>query len=107
MAIPHANEAAVNNPIDQRNSRSWPMRRTRKPVSGKAIALLAAKLVITQALWLLLAPRLPAMVGRETLAIVPSSTYINTARARPKVVQLTLGGRKSWAGIVGLINSPH
>ena len=56
------------------------------------MALLTAKLVMTQALWLLLTPRLPAMVGNATLAIVPSSTCMKTASASPTVVQATLGG---------------
>ncbi|NYH20170.1 hypothetical protein GGD41_007398 [Paraburkholderia bryophila] len=35
------------------------------------------------------------MVGSDTLAMVPSSTCMNTASARPKVVSGTLRGRKS------------
>src|SRR5690606_20737358 len=84
--------------VAQVNSRTSPKRRVRKPVSGRAMALLTAKEVITQVAWLALAPRLPEMVGRDTLAMVVSSTCMNEASARPSVARATLGGAKGRAG---------
>ena len=65
-----------------------------KPVSGKAMALLTANEVMTQTAWLALAPRLPAMVGSETLAMVMSSTCMNIAIAMPIVASTRFGGEK-------------
>ncbi|GAB6196097.1 hypothetical protein PAGU2595_014040 [Lysobacter xanthus] len=38
------------------------------------------------------------MVGSETFAIVVSSTCMNDASARPRVVSAMFGGRKAFAG---------
>ncbi len=62
------------------------------------MAVLTANEVITQVACCELAPRLPAMVGSETLAMVVSSTCMNEAMARPTVHNATLAGRKPAAG---------
>src|SRR5690606_18214252 len=100
--MPHSSEATTKARVAHWNSRTSPKRRLRKPVSGRAMALLTANEVITQVAWLALAPRLPEMVGSETLAIVVSSTCMNDASARPSVARATLGGRNGWAAAAAL-----
>src|SRR5690349_4732794 len=56
---------------------------------------------MTHVAWLALAPRLPEIVGSETLAIVVSSTCMNDASARPSVASARFGGRKPFAGPAG------
>ena len=90
---PHRNEVSANSSVHAVNSFTSPKRRVSKPVSGSEIAMLTANEVITQVLWLLLTPRLPAMVGSDTLAIVVSSTCMNVASDRPIVLSARLGGR--------------
>src|SRR5690606_15805454 len=93
LASPHSSDAAENSSVAHTNSWRSPKRLARKPVSGSAIALLTANEVITQVAWLALAPRFPAMVGNDTLAIVVSSTCMNVASDRPIVASARLGGR--------------
>src|SRR5690606_20996236 len=105
--MPHSRDATTKARVAHWNRRTSPKRRLRKPVSGSAIALLTANEVITQVAWLALAPRLPEMVGSETLAIVVSSTCMNEASARPRVARATLGGRdagparRAWGAAAG------
>src|ERR1700733_9305755 len=61
-----------------------------------------AKAVITQVPWSVLAPRLPAMVGRETLAMVESSTCMKVPIASARAVTASAtptmgGGPAAWA----------
>lgn len=97
-ASPHSNEATVKASVDHTNNLVSPKRRLSQPVSGKAIAVLTANEVMTQVACCELAPRLPAMVGNDTLAMVVSSTCMNEAIARPTVHNATLAGRKPAAG---------
>src|SRR6185437_4755250 len=92
--MPHRNEDATNSSVQAVNRRTSPKRRVRKPVSGSEIAMLTANEVITQVLWSLLTPRLPAMVGSDTFAIVVSSTCMKVASDSPIVVTARFGGRK-------------
>jgi hypothetical protein len=94
------NEVSANSNVQAVNRRTSPKRRVRKPVSGSEIAMLTANEVITQVLWSLLTPRLPAIVGSETLAIVVSSTCMKVASERPKVLKARLGGRNGV--VIGL-----
>src|ERR1700743_903607 len=94
-AIPHRNEASENSSVAQTNSFVSPKRRVRKPVSGSAMALLTANEVMTHVLWLELTPRLPAIVGNDTFAIVVSSTCMNVASDNPIVDSARFGGRNS------------
>ncbi len=103
--MPHRNEAITNRMVAHRNSLTSPKRRLSQPVSGKAIALLTANEVITQVLCSELTPRLPAMVGSATLAIVVSSTCMKVASDRPMVHSNRLGGVKE-AGALLLIANP-
>ena len=95
---PHMNDVSENSRVHATNSFTSPKRRLRKPVSGSEIAMLTANEVITQVLWSLLTPRLPAIVGSDTLAMVVSSTCMNVASDRPNVLSARLGGR-NWAVI--------
>jgi len=70
------------------------------------MALLTAKEVMTQVAWLALAPRLPEMVGSETLAMVVSSTCMNDASARPTVHRAMFGGRNGAAAGCGAALGP-
>src|ERR1700754_180927 len=94
-AMPHRNEASENSSVAHTNSFVSPKRRVRKPVRGRAMALLTANEVMTQVLWLELTPRLPAMVGSETFAIVVSSTCMKVASDNPTVDSARFGGRNS------------
>jgi hypothetical protein len=78
-ASPHSQDAATNSSTLATNSRTWPSRRDSQPVSGTAMALATAKLVITQVPWLGLTPRSPAIAGNDTLAMEVSSTFMNVA----------------------------
>src|SRR6185437_16844921 len=51
--------------------------------------------VITQVDWSWLAPRLPAMVGNDTLAMVMSSTCMKVPSDKPIVARVRLAGRNS------------
>src|SRR5262245_11352861 len=99
LARPHSREAITNRNVAHTNNLRSPKWRVSQPVSGSAIALLTAKEVMTQVAWLALPPRLPEMVGSDTLAMVRSSTCMNDASARPIVVRATFGGRKAPAGV--------
>ena len=91
-AMPQRNEAMVNSSVAITNKRTSPKRRVSQPVSGSAMALETAKAVITQVLWSVLTPRLPAIVGNETLAIVVSSTCMKVANASAVVHSPRLAG---------------
>ncbi len=95
VAKPQASDASENSIVAHTKVFTSPKRRARKPVSGSAIALLTANEVITQVDSVWLAPRLPAIVGNETLAMVMSSTCMNVARHRPIVASGRLAGRNS------------
>ncbi|RMS18281.1 hypothetical protein ALP75_204584 [Pseudomonas syringae pv. actinidiae] len=103
--IPHRNDASTNRMVAHRNSLTSPKRRLSQPVNGKAMALLTANEVITQVLCSELTPRLPAMVGNATLAIVVSSTCMKVASDRPMVQSNKLGGVKEAGALVLIADS--
>ena len=78
-ARPHSHDASTNSSTLMTNRRTWPKRCDSQPVSGTAMALATAKLVMTQVPWFGLTPRSPAMAGSETLAMDESSTFMNVA----------------------------
>src|SRR5581483_6637988 len=92
---PQSNDAIENSSVAHTNVFTSPKRRDRKPVSGNAIALATVKEVITHTDWFWLAPRLPAMVGSETLAMVRSSTCMKVPSDSPIVASGRLAGRNS------------
>src|SRR5262249_11474485 len=78
---PQNAEKAPNSAIAVVNTRTAPKRPASQPVSGTMIASATEYDVMTHVPWLLLMPRLPAMLGTETLAIVMSSTAMKFASA--------------------------
>lgn len=83
--MPH-NHDIITKPItDHTNTFTSPNRRAIKPVSGMEIALATANEVITQVPCVVAAPKSPAITGTATLAMVVSSTSINTAKLKAKV----------------------
>ena len=84
--MPQAQEAMANATVDQRNSFTSPTRFASQPVIGMEIAFATPNEVITQVPWLNDEPRLPAMVGMATLAMVESSTCIKVASDSAMVI---------------------
>src|ERR1700733_11635841 len=80
-AIPQSNEETVNITIQIRKNRLRPMTEVSHPVIGKTMAFDTRYDVRTHVLWSWLAPRLPAMWGNATLAILVSSTSMKAAIA--------------------------
>ncbi len=73
-ASPHRNDATVNPVTDNISSRLRPKRPASQPVMGRMMALATRYDVSVQVASSLLADRLPAMCGSETLTTVVSST---------------------------------
>src|SRR4051812_50220255 len=84
-ARPHSHDAMTNRITLPTNSLTCPKRCESQPVSGTAMALATAKLVMTQVPWFGLTPRSPAMAGSDTLAIDVSSTFMKVAADRATV----------------------
>src|ERR1700684_4547740 len=77
--MPHSNEVTVNMKMHIRKNRLRPNEVASHPLMGRTIALDTRYEVRTQVLSSLLAPRLPAMCGRATLAMLVSRTSMNAA----------------------------
>src|SRR5580658_3563811 len=80
-ANPHSKELTVKIARQPMKNRLRPNRPASQPLIGRMIALETRYDVSTHVLWSLLAPRLPAMYGRATLAMLVSSTSMKAARA--------------------------
>jgi hypothetical protein len=80
-ARPHNSEATVNASTAAANVRTMPNRIISQPVSGTLMPFATANEVMTHVPWSADAPRLPAMVGMETLAMVVSSTCMKVPSA--------------------------
>ena len=83
---PQAQEAIANATVDQTKSFTSPTRFASQPVMGMEMALATPNEVMTHVPWLSDEPRLPAMVGIATLAIVESSTCMNVASDSAMVI---------------------
>ena len=68
------------------------------PVSGTEIPFETANDVITQVPWFALTPRLPAIVGSDTFAIVVSSTCMNVPRPSANAVSPRVPGGSGMSG---------
>ena len=90
LDMPHRNEATTNRNVDQKYSRTSPMRRASQSVSGMAMALATPKKVMTHVPCEDATPRLPAMVGRATLAMVESSTVMAVTTEIPMVAMTSI-----------------
>src|SRR5215831_2000996 len=103
-AIPHSKELKVKNPMQDMKNRLRPTTPAIQPLIGRTIALDTRYEVSTHVLSSLLTPRLPAMYGRATLAILVSRISMNAAIAtttaisqglRPSLTVDTPWGRRS------------
>src|SRR5215472_15370098 len=81
QATPHRNDATVNSATDAAKVVTRPKRPVSQPVRGTETPLAIANSVMTQVPSLALTPRLPEMVGIETLAMVESSTCMKVPSA--------------------------
>src|SRR3569832_1854216 len=100
QAMPQRNEAIVKATTAATKVRTTPKRPMNHPVSGTAMPFDTANDVITQVPWSVEAPRLPAMVGSETLAMVVSST--NKMVPSASAMAVGAGGRPGGgAGAAG------
>ncbi len=84
QAMPHRKEAKVKAITAKQKVRTTPKRCISQPVSGTVTPLATAKAVMTQVPLLVETPRLPEMVGSDTLAMVVSSTCMKVPSARAK-----------------------
>src|SRR5580700_671168 len=80
-AAPQASELRVNSKMQTRKKRLRPNRPASHPLMGRTMALDTRYEVSTQVLSSLLAPKLPAMCGKATLAMLVSRTSMNAAIA--------------------------
>src|SRR3954447_3237388 len=76
-ANPQQNEAMVNPVTDAINNRLRPKFEASQPVMGRMMALATRYDVSVQVASSVLADRLPAICGKDTLTTVVSSTSIN------------------------------
>jgi hypothetical protein len=106
LANPHTSEKTPNMPMQAVNTRTAPKRAASQPVSGTKIASATAYDVITQVPWLLLIPRLPAMLGTETLATVMSSTAMKFAAASTMAAIHSIGPFNGPSKVAGHLHSP-
>ena len=100
QARPQSSEAMVNSTTEATKVRTTPKRPISQPVSGTVTPFATANEVTTQLPWLVLAPRLPAMVGSDTLAMVESSTCMKVPSASAKATSA------SWAPCIGAWTAP-
>src|SRR5580692_7559438 len=99
QATPHRKEATVKASTEKQNVRTTPYRPISQPVNGTPMPLATAKEVITQVPWSDDTPRLPEMVGSETLAMVESSTCMKVPSASTSAVM------PSWPPFSGAISA--
>src|SRR5512145_1787940 len=74
LETPHSAEKAPNAAMAVTNTRTAPKRAASHPVRGTVMASATAYDVMTHVPWLVVAPKPPAMLGTDTLAMVVSST---------------------------------
>ena len=81
----------VNRNTETQKVRTTPHLPISQPVSGTATPFATAKAVTTQVELSELTPRLPAMVGSDTLAMVESSTCMKVPSASAKATSASAG----------------
>ena len=107
QAMPHRNDAMVNSATlsDERAHDAVALHQATRSAARKCRSTTANEVMI-QVPWLVLTPRLPAMVGSDTFAIVVSSTCMKVPSASAKAVSprvpagSAISGR-SWLGGTG------
>src|SRR6202043_1692542 len=98
-AKPQSRELTVKIPKQDMKKRFRPKVLANQPLIGRMMAFETKYEVRTQVLWSLLAPRLPAMYGRATLAMLVSRTSMKAASATTTAISqgLYLGRQTSWS----------
>src|SRR5580704_2442431 len=101
-AKPQSRELTVKIPKQVMKKRFRPKVLANQPLMGRMIAFETRYEVSTHVLWSLLAPRLPAIYGRATLAMLVSRTSINAASATTTAIShgLNLGFQTSWSIVI-------
>src|ERR1700719_4857032 len=101
-ARPQSKELTVKIPRQDMKKRLRPSAPASQPLMGRMMAFETRYEVRTQVLWSLLAPRLPAMYGRATLAMLVSSTSMKAANATTTAISqgLYLGRQTSWSSVI-------
>src|ERR1700685_1548744 len=96
-AIPHKSELTVKIARQVIKNHLRPITLANHPLIGRTTALETRYEVSTHVLCSLVAPRLPAIYGRATLAILVSSTSMKAARATTTAISQGLYlGRHCW-----------
>src|SRR5436190_22280001 len=101
-ASPHKKDDAVKPTTDSMSSRFRPNRLASQPVIGRMIALATRYDVSAQVASSIVADRLPAMCGSETLTTVVSSTSMNVANITEIAIIQGLMGRSVKAQLSSL-----
>src|SRR5271167_2623635 len=98
-AKPQSKELTVKTPKQVMKKRFRPKVPASQPLIGRMMAFETRYDVRTHVLWSLLAPRLPAMYGRATLAILVSRTSMKAASATTTAISqgLYFGRQTSWS----------
>src|ERR1700730_2692780 len=101
-ANPQSKELTVKTLKQAMKKRFRPKVPASHPLIGRMMALETRYEVRTHVLWSLLAPRLPAMYGRATLAMLVSRTSMNAASATTTAISqgLYLGRQTSWSIVI-------
>src|SRR5271154_154208 len=104
-AIPQRKELTVKIPRQVIKKRFRPNVPASQPLIGRMMALETKYEVRTHVLWSLLAPRLPAMYGRATLAMLVSRTSMNAASATTTAMSqgLNFGLQTSWSMVIAAV----
>src|SRR5271169_659800 len=98
-AIAQSRELTVKKPRQAMKKRLRPSAPASQPLIGRTIAFDTRYEVRTHVLWSLLAPRLPAIYGKATLAMLVSRTSMKAASATTTAISqgLYLGRQTSWS----------
>src|SRR5512135_72415 len=106
-AMPQNRELAVKRKIQVMKKRLRPITLASQPLIGNTMALDTRYEVSTQVLSSLLAPRLPAMYGRATLAMLVSSTSMNAANETALPINQGLNfGCHAWSRLASSATAP-
>src|SRR5437016_6857185 len=104
-AMPQSSELMVNSRRQSRKNRFRPKTPASHPLMGRIMAFETRYDVSTQVLSSLLAPRLPAMCGSATLAMLVSSTSMNAAIATTMAISQGLNVGFQGASTMGAVSA--
>src|SRR5262245_5311720 len=97
-AIPHSKELSVKKPMHDMKNRLRPTMPAIQPLIGRTMAFDTRYDVSTHVLSSLLTPRLPAMYGSATVAMLVSRTSMKAARATTTAIN------HGFVGVGDLLN---